>query len=331
MRLKLAEKDLAIKSLHDQLERGEAAEHIKHMQQELEMCMREKEVERKARIQLEKNLEQLNTTFILLRQSKFNTREDMVLMQRETDQVTGQVILLKEELRNHRKNIEDLNQIILEKDSIVQGLQDEVVELTGREGRVLEGCLHKDRQIDAQYSALAGLNNLTVLQDTLSKAREVALRILQNTVYQMVEQIPQCSNTAVTGLRKELETLQSEREPLEALVSEVKKTLEASKVVSNYKEKAGEHTRYQSLLTSQSSALELCHQETLAQHKELAVKIRKMNKELRQPECFYDQAHCSAFCEKKKQKEGGGNGAGKGSTTEEGPTSLQGVAGPVLL
>ena len=43
--------------------------------------------------------------------------------------------------------------------SIVQ-----VVELTGREGRVLEGCLHKDRQIDAQYSALAGLNNLTVLQ-----------------------------------------------------------------------------------------------------------------------------------------------------------------------
>ena len=81
MRLKLAEKDLAIKSLHDQLERGEAAEHIKHMQQELEMCMREKEVERNARIQLEKNLEQLNTTFILLRQSKFNTREDMVLMQ----------------------------------------------------------------------------------------------------------------------------------------------------------------------------------------------------------------------------------------------------------
>ena len=81
MRLKLAEKDLAIKSLHDQLERGEAAEHIKHMQQELEMCRREKEVERNARIQLEKNLDQLNTTFILLRQSKFNTREDMVLMQ----------------------------------------------------------------------------------------------------------------------------------------------------------------------------------------------------------------------------------------------------------
>ena len=102
---------------------------------------------------------------------------------------------------------QDLNQIILEKDSIVQGLQDEVdsvprgtlapvpayvhhqvVELTGREGRVLEGCLHKDRQIDAQYSALAGLNNLTVLQvyhqsktlfaQVLPKKKTIILRIV---------------------------------------------------------------------------------------------------------------------------------------------------------
>ena len=36
---------------------------------------------------------------------------------------------------------------------------------------------------------MIALNN--ICQDTLSKAREVALRILQNTVYQMVEQIPQ--------------------------------------------------------------------------------------------------------------------------------------------
>ena len=124
-----------------------------------------------------------------------------------------------------------------------------------------------------------------------------------------------------------------QRKPLEALVAEVKKTLEASKVVSNYKgcwqclmerlslllwckylnvpvpvsEQALEHTRYQSLLKSQSSALELCHQvhvflcksiqmfiscwiycfviylniqETLSQHKELAVKISKINKGL---------------------------------------------------
>ena len=49
-------------------------------------------------------------------------------------------------------------------DALQQHLAFQVVDLTGREGRVLEGCLNKDRQIDAQYSALAGLNNLTVLQ-----------------------------------------------------------------------------------------------------------------------------------------------------------------------
>ena len=83
LNLKLAEKDLSIKGLHEQLERGEAAEHLKNIKAEVEMCQREKEVERNARRQLEKNLNQLNTTFMVLRQAKFETREDMVLMQVE--------------------------------------------------------------------------------------------------------------------------------------------------------------------------------------------------------------------------------------------------------
>merc|ERR1712179_26493 len=151
---------------------------------------------------------------------------------------------------------------------------------------------------------------------------------------------PKCSSTAVAGLRKELDTLQSEREPLEALVAEVKKTLEASKLVSNYKERAGEHTRYQSLLTSQTSALDLCHQETLSQHKELALKIRKMNKELRHPECIYDEVHCSAFCEKAaaawskrevEQQQPPNLGSTTEHTTATAGSTLQGVAGKVPM
>ena len=45
LNLKLAEKDLSIKGLHEQLERGEAAEHLKNIKAEVEMCQREKEVE----------------------------------------------------------------------------------------------------------------------------------------------------------------------------------------------------------------------------------------------------------------------------------------------
>ena len=150
--------------------------------------------------------------------------------------------------------------------------------------------------------SLIALNK--ICQDTLSKAREVALRILQNTVYQMVEQIPQVFDIfwsdrtyllievlyilfglielpvqqhsnhwaekriggvavwgadenfcwrnicifIITMLRDNRQKRFSElhklvldlfcvgqRKPLEALVAEVKKTLEASKLVSNYK------------------------------------------------------------------------------------------------
>ena len=137
-------------------------------------------------------------------------------------------------------------------------------------------------------------------------------------------------------------------------------------------EKAAEHTRYQSLLTSQASALELCHQvstlllqlffwscffsfkalspmKIFRKHwpstKSWQWRSQKWTKvwsislaeflsvtlpstELRQPECFYDQAHCSAFCEKKevasrRALETAGDVA-KGSTTEDG-SSLQAI------
>ena len=81
MKLRLADKDLEIQSLHNELERGEEAERAKHLQEQLAMSLREKEMERKARLQLEKNLEQLNTTFMVLRQSKFENKEEVVLMQ----------------------------------------------------------------------------------------------------------------------------------------------------------------------------------------------------------------------------------------------------------
>ena len=40
---------------------------------------------------------------------------------------------------------------------------------------------------------------MTALQDRLTRAKDMALKILQDTVYQMVERIPECSNTAVKG------------------------------------------------------------------------------------------------------------------------------------
>ena len=58
-----------------------------------------------------------------------------------------------------------------------------------------KGCIEKDKQIDSQYKALTSLKNMTYMQDTLTKAKETALKILQKTVYEMVEKISQCRSS----------------------------------------------------------------------------------------------------------------------------------------
>ena len=136
---------------------------------------------------------------------------------------------------------QDLNQIILEKDSIVQGLQDEVGSVPSTspclcpppgggadwEGGSGSGRLPSQGSPDRrpvlssgraqqphcasglsskQNSVCSGSTKKKLFkelchQDTLSKAREVALRILQNTVYQMVEQIPQVPLSQLISLK----------------------------------------------------------------------------------------------------------------------------------
>ena len=77
-------------------------------------------------------------------------------------------------------------------------------------------CESKESTIQSQYLVVDGLRwvllitcylisityrrrNMTALQDRLTRAKDMALKILQDTVYQMVERIPECSNTAVKG------------------------------------------------------------------------------------------------------------------------------------
>ena len=54
---------------------------------------------------------------------------------------------------------------------------------------VLQMCQDKDQMIDSQSSLVSGLRNMTALQDRLGKAKDAALKILQKTVYEMVEKI----------------------------------------------------------------------------------------------------------------------------------------------
>ena len=70
-------------------------------------------------------------------------------------------------------------------------------------------CEDKETMIQSQYLVVDGLKNMTELQDRLSRAKDTALKILQNTVYQMVDKIAECGHAAVHGLQQEIAALQA--------------------------------------------------------------------------------------------------------------------------
>ena len=90
--------------------------------------------------------------------------------------------------------------------------------------------------INSQSSLVSGLRNMTALQDRLGKAKDAALKILQNTVYEMVEKISHCRDPVVAGLRAEIKALQDKQDPLEKIVERMHSSLEAFKSILSYKQ-----------------------------------------------------------------------------------------------
>ena len=118
--------------------------------------------------------------------------------------------------------------------------------------------MEKDQQIYSQYQALSSLKNITYIQNTLNKAKETALKILQNTVYEMVEKIAQCrlyqtflcnydrinfSNVAIEGLQREIKALEDQNQPMSFEIEELKKTLFAFKEIPKFEAAGKEHKK----------------------------------------------------------------------------------------
>ena len=59
-------------------------------------------------------------------------------------------------------------------------------------------CLKKDEIIVSQYESLALISKINQDEDYLKEAKEVALRILQTTLYQMVDKIESCKTEVRT-------------------------------------------------------------------------------------------------------------------------------------
>ena len=59
-------------------------------------------------------------------------------------------------------------------------------------------CLKKDEIIVSQYESLSLMSKINQDEDYLKEAKEVALRILQTTLYQMVDKIDSCKTEVCT-------------------------------------------------------------------------------------------------------------------------------------
>ena len=55
----------------------------------------------------------------------------------------------------------------------------------------------------------------------MRSAKDIALKILQNTVYAMVNDIRTCSQEIISGLKNRIGNLEKQQEPLEILVIEL--------------------------------------------------------------------------------------------------------------
>ena len=62
-------------------------------------------------------------------------------------------------------------------------------------------CLKKDEIIVSQYESLSLMSKINQDEDYLKEAKEVALRILQTTLYQMVDKIDSCKTEVCTYIR----------------------------------------------------------------------------------------------------------------------------------
>ena len=86
------------------------------------------------------------------------------------------------------------------------------------------------------------------LQDRLSKAKDAALKILQRTVYEMVEKIGQCRHPAIEGLREEIGALRNKQEPLEKIVENMHRSLKAFRSILSSKQDNDENGKLKQVL-----------------------------------------------------------------------------------
>ena len=95
--------------------------------------------------------------------------------------------------------LSDMNDVISMLRRILDNLRQQIKTDDHKKLMARLQALKKDEIIAAQYESMALMKKINQEEDYLKEAKEVALRILQNTLYQMVDKIESCK-TEVNAL-----------------------------------------------------------------------------------------------------------------------------------
>jgi len=255
-------KDRKIKELKDELEHGTVATQVEQLRDEVSTYKKQIEIEKTARTSIQNNYYRVVASQ-KREESELNeeVKTAVNLLENQIKQQDKSLVLQDQQLSEQSVTIEVLNMIILQKDDMVFRLQSQVRDFLNHQTSAVTGCMQKEQLIKAQYEALSNLKSLSVCQDKYGQARDTALKILQNTVYEMVERIPSCRNTVVEGLQDELSAMAIAYKPLEEMNIKLQRSLEATVNLTKSNSQKQLFDNLSQLVMKQKAALLVCNED----------------------------------------------------------------------
>ena len=120
----------------------------------------------------------------------------------------------------------------------------------------------KDELLLSQQESIRLLQQLKDEHDYLRRARDIALGILQGTVYKMVNNIENCKSEVVDGLKARIEYLEKSQQPFQDMIKTLKESISASSKVTQMEQ--AHNANLKKLLSVRLKTLELMTQEKQA-------------------------------------------------------------------
>ena len=111
----------------------------------------------------------------------------------------------------------------------------------------------------SQQETIKLLKQLKDEQDYLRRARDIAVGILQGTVYRMVNNIDSCKSEAIEGLKARIESLEKSQRPFQDMIKTMKSSISESSKITQMEQ--AHNANLKKLLGIRIKTLELMTQE----------------------------------------------------------------------